>query len=204
MGVRNLILVIGIEVEVDTAGRLRLGRSGSRTDIINLVHPLERTIRSAEGFLLIGDSSEERFPGYSYNAFTETGKRFYCLDLGGLSESRGPTTGGKVYTSVAELPEDRDDLTIIWVKPRSAARAVEVAHDADCRRVWFSFGTGHRDAVAKARELGMEVVEIGRCPVYYLADKPRACAAHTLLVRVTGSYRRPPQTDSDSQRRELW
>ena len=59
------------------------------------MHPLEKTIRDAEGLVLIGDSSEDRFPGYSYNAYTQIGKRFYCLDLGGLTESRGPTTGGK-------------------------------------------------------------------------------------------------------------
>jgi len=168
------------------------------------MHPLEEAIRDEEGFVLIGDSSEERFPGYSYNAYTRMGKRFYCLDLGGLTESRGPTKGGKVYTSVAELPVDRDDLAVIWVKPRSAAQAVEVAHSAGCTRVWFSFGTGHSDAVARARELGMEVVEIGRCPIYYLEKKPSACAAHTLMVKITGSYRRPPQTDSDAKRRELW
>ncbi len=95
------------------------------------------------------------------------------------------------------------DLAIIWVKPRSAANAVEVAHSAGCSRVWFSFGTGQRDAVARAYELGMEVVEIGRCPVYYLDEKPRACAAHTLMVKATGSYRRPPHTDSEAKRREL-
>ena len=98
------------------------------------MHPLEKTIRDAEGLVLIGDSSEDRFPGFSYNAYTKIGKRFYCLDLGGLTESRGPTKGGKVYTSVDELPEDRDDLAVIWVKPRSAARAVEVAHSAGCTR----------------------------------------------------------------------
>jgi len=168
------------------------------------MHPLEKTIRETEGFVLIGDSSEDRFPGYSYNAFTEIGKRFYCLDLGGLSESRGPTTGGKVYTSAEELPDDCGDLAIIWVKPRSAARAVEVANAAGCQRVWFSFGTGHRDAVAKARDLEMEVVEIGRCPVYYLAKKPKACTAHTVLVKATGTYRRQPQLDSNAKRRELW
>lgn len=168
------------------------------------MHPLEKSIRDADGLVLIGDSSEDRFPGYSYNAYTQIGKRFFCLDLGGLTESRGPTAGGKVYTSVTELPEGRGDLAVIWVKPRSATKAVEVAHSAGCKRVWFSFGTGHRDAVARACELGMDVVEIGRCPVYYLADKPKACAAHTALVKATGTYRRPPQLDSHAKRRELW
>ena len=44
--------------------------------MIAIMHPLKETIRIAEGFVLIGDSSEERFPGYSYNAYTRIGKRF--------------------------------------------------------------------------------------------------------------------------------
>lgn len=126
-----------------------------------------------------------------------------CLDLGGLTQSRGGTKGAKVYTSVADVPSDRTDLAIIWVRPRSAKHAVEIAHEAGARRVWFSFQTGHRDAVARARELGMEIVEIGRCPVHYMAEQVPACRAHTMLIKLSGTYRRPPQTDADAKRREL-
>ncbi|MBW2457299.1 MAG: CoA-binding protein [Deltaproteobacteria bacterium] len=167
-------------------------------------HPLEDVIRQAEGFVLIGDSSEDRFPAQSFHCYSSIGKRFYCLDLGGLSKSRGATKGGKVYTKVEDLPDDRGDLAVIWVKPRSAKKAVEVAKQCGCRRVWFSFGTGHREAVARARELGLEVVEIGRCPAHYLAEMVPACRAHTVILKLTGSYRRPPQTDADGKRRELW
>jgi hypothetical protein len=94
---------------------------------------------------------------------------------------------------------------VIWVHPRTAVRAVELAHEAGCRRVWFSFQTGHPDAVQKARALGMQIVENGRCPVYYLeGDKPGACRVHTLMVKATGAYRRPPQVDIGRGRRELW
>jgi predicted CoA-binding protein len=167
------------------------------------MHPLERVINSSEPLVLIGNASEERFPGYSYNAYTCIGKKFYCLDMGDLPVSRGPTKGGKVYHSVAELPDDRGDLAVIWVHPKTASSAVELAHEAGCKRVWFSFGTGHPKAVARACELGLDVVEIGRCPVLYLNDKPAAaCKAHTLMVKASGLYRRPPQTDPTAKRRE--
>lgn len=168
------------------------------------MHALEKVMSEAENFVLIGDSSEDRFPGFSYNAYTRASKPFLCLDLGGLTESRGPTKGGKVYTSVAELPAERSNLAILWVKPKSAVRAVDVAHEAGCTRVWFSFQTGHPDAVARAREHGMEVVEIGRCPVYYLADKPGPCVAHTLVTKMSGTWKLPPQTEPSERRRELW
>lgn len=166
-------------------------------------HSLERVIREADGFLLIGDSSEDRFPAYSYHAYTTVAKRFYCLDLGGLSQSRGPTKGGKVYDSVDTLPPDRGDLAIIWVKPGTSKRAVDIAHQAGCKRVWFSFHTAHREAVARAEELGMEVVEVGRCPVYYLDDKPAACKAHSWIVKLSGTYDRAPQAKVDRKLRVM-
>ncbi len=170
-----------------------------------MAHPLEEVIRGSEGFVLIGDSSAEFFPAQSFHAYTVAGKRFYGIDLGGLEVSRGKTSGVPLYT-VATLPEDRDDLAVIWVKPGRAKEAVDVAREAGCKRVWFSFHCGHRDAVAHARESGMEVVEIGRCPVYYLplGDIPSVCAWHARMTKLTGTYGKPPQTDEDAKRRELW
>ncbi|MBW2463343.1 MAG: CoA-binding protein [Deltaproteobacteria bacterium] len=169
-----------------------------------MAHPLEDIIRNAEPFLFIGDSREERFPAMSYASCKRKGQQGYYLDLGGLTESRGKESGGKVYTDPAELPDDRSDLAIIWVKPRSATNAVEVAHGLGARRIWFSFQTGHRDAVARARELGMKVVEIGRCPVHYMDGMIVECVAHTALLKLSGSYRKAPQTDPDAKRRELY
>lgn len=166
-------------------------------------HPLETLIRNSEPFVVIGDSSEERFPAMSYANAAKKDHRVYYLDLGGLTVSRGPVSGGKVYASAADVPGDRSDLAVIWVKPRSAKRAVEVAHGMGARRVWFSFQTGHADAVTRARELGMEVVEIGRCPVYYMDGQIGACKVHTLLVKATGAYAKPPQTDATAKHREL-
>lgn len=167
-------------------------------------HPLAQIINSAEGFVLIGESEEGRFPALSFHAYTTAGKRFYCLDLDGLTESRGSSAGERVYTSVEELPEDRGTLAIVWATPKRAGEAVDTAHAAGCTQVWFSFQTGHRDAVARARELGMEVVEIGRCPVYYLDEAPAICRAHTAMTKVSGTWKRPPQTEPDAKRRELW
>ena len=168
-----------------------------------MTHALETVMRDADGFVLIGDSSQGRFPGFSYAAYSKQKRRFYCIDLGGLSASRGPVKGGKVYASAAELPEERGDLAILWVKPGNARAAVDVANEARCTRIWFSFKTGHANAVAHAKELGMDVVEVGRCPVYYMEGAPMGCRAHTALVKVSGTWARPPATDADPKRREL-
>ncbi len=166
-------------------------------------HPLQDIINNAENFLLIGESEGGRFPGLSYSAYSKAGRKFYCLDLDGMTESRGPVKGGRVYTSVEELPAERGELAVIWVLPRTAVRAVEVAHEAGYSKVWFSFKTGHRGGVARARELGMEVVEIGRCPVYYMDDTPGPCKMHTAMVKLSGTWKRAPQLDPDAKRREI-
>ena len=114
--------------------------------------------------------------------------------------------GGPVYASVADLPADRGHLAVIWVHPHRASDAVDAAVEAGCKQVWFSFQTGHRDAVAHAQEQGLEVVEIGRCPVYYMDLKtlPGVCAWHARMTKLTGTWKRPPQLDPDAKRREVW
>jgi hypothetical protein len=153
--------------------------------------------------VLVGDSSASRFPGFSYAAYTKSGRRFYCVDLGGLSESRGPVKGGRVYAPGESLPDDRGDLAVIWVKPGRSVEAVELAHTAGCKRVWFSFHTAHADAVKRASELDMEVVEVGRCPVYYLEGAPTVCRAHAWVTKVSGTHARAPQTELDRSQRVM-
>jgi hypothetical protein len=46
------------------------------------------------------------------------------------------------------------------------------------------------------------VIEIGRCPILSLDDKPAPCKAHALLAKATGLYPRPPHTDPNAKRRE--
>lgn len=169
--------------------------------MVAMTHPLARVIADADGFVLIGDSSQDRFPGFSYHAYTTAKKRFYCLDMGGLTESRGPTKGGKVYSTVEQLPAEHDDLAIVWVKPKRAKEAVELAHQAGCTRVWFSFHTGHPEAIERAKALGMEVIEVGRCPIYYLEGAPLACKLHQGLVKLSGTAKRPPQLTLDKDQR---
>jgi hypothetical protein len=169
-----------------------------------MAHPLETVIRNAEPFVFIGDSSEGRFPATSYANSVQKDHRVYYYDLGGLTKSRGKAKGGTVYADIADVPDDRTDLAVIWVKPGTAKKAVDIAHELGAKRVWFSFITGHRDAVSHARELGMEVVEIGRCPVHFMEGQMATCAGHTMLLKISGAYGKPPQTDENAKRRELY
>lgn len=166
-------------------------------------HPLEEVIRNAEPYVFIGDSAQGRFPAMSYANAARTDARIYYFDMGGLTESRGMVKGGTVYADVEDVPDDRTDLAVVWVKPRRAKDAVDVAHELGAKRVWFSFQTGHREAVERAKELGMEIVEVGRCPVYYMERQVPACRAHTLAVKLSGLYRQPPRTEASKDHREM-
>jgi len=169
-----------------------------------MAHPLEDVIRGADRFVLIGDSEKGRFPAMSFNSYTKVNKPFYCLDLGGLTESRGGSPGKKVYTSVDEVPDDHADLAIIWVTASRLKDAIDAADALGCKRLWFSFKSCEAGAIEYAREKGLEIVEIGRCPVYYMDRMIPVCKAHTLLVKASGSYRKPPQTDPTAKRREMF
>jgi len=169
-------------------------------------HPLARVIRETAPFLLVGDSDSDRFPAVSYHCYMQGDRPFFCLDLGGLSESRGFTKGGPVMRSLDELPEDwGGDLAIVWVHPFRAAEVVRMVAGVGCSRVWFSFQTVSDEAVQTARQLGVEVVEAGRCPVFYMAEQAAwPCKVHTLVARLSGTRALPPQTDARAGRRELY
>jgi hypothetical protein len=162
-------------------------------------------INRPEPFLLIGDSSSNRFPGMSFHCYSQAGRSFYCVDLGGLDTSRGYTSGQPVLNTIDELPEDwNGDLAIIWVLPVMAAECTRMAAEAGCTKVWYSFQTVSAEALSVAEELGVEVVEAGRCPVYFMeGPKPIPCRVHTAAVRLTGTLGLPSQTSLTGKRREL-
>ena len=162
-------------------------------------------INSTEEFLLFGDSSSDRFPGMSFHCYTRGHRSFYCIDLGGLEKSRGYTSGERVLGSIAQLPEDwSGSLAIIWVLPILAAECTRLAAEAGCTKLWYSFQTVSAEAIKVADELGLEVVEAGRCPVYFLdGPKPMPCRLHTAAVKFTGTLALPRQVDFTTARREL-
>ena len=169
-----------------------------------MTHPLDDVMRTADGFVVIGNSADDRFPAMSYASYVALNKRFFALDLDGITEARGPAAGGKVYPNPESLPrDDLGELAIIWVKPKQAAEAVQIAHDLGLTKIWFSFKTATEDAVDLAAELGLEVVEVGRCPVYYAGGGHMGCRLHTAAARMSGLLGKPPNLDADKDRREL-
>ena len=79
-----------------------------------------------------------------------------------------------------------------------------MAADVGCTKIWYSFMTVSPEALAVAEERGLEVVEAGRCPVFFMdGPKPLPCRMHTAAVRLTGTLGLPRQTTISDKRREL-
>ena len=70
--------------------------------------------------------------------------------------------GLNVVNSLADLPStvDRNDVVaIVFRRPTETLAVVEDAKKGNITAVWFQLGVAHPDAVAKAKEYGMDVVE---------------------------------------------
>lgn len=164
---------------------------------------LRAVMAETKPLLLIGDSDSDRFPRTSFACYQKIGKAFHYLDMGHRDLSKYAKEHPILYRT-EELGEDwGGDLAVIWVHAFSAVKALELAHQAGCSRVWFSFGAGNPDAVALAGELGIEVLEVGRCPVFFLNEQAGPCMVHAWVARTFGLTELGPQLHAGPGRREL-
>ena len=168
-------------------------------------HPLAAIVQTEAPLLLVGDSASERFPAMSFDCYQRQGREVYCVDLGGRTTSRGAAAGLPVYPTFDALPADwGGELAILWVPPFRAAECTRAIAAVGCTKVWYSFHTVSPEAITTAADLQVEVVEAGRCPVFYLdGPKPMACRLHTAAARLFGMRSLPPQTTASPARREL-
>lgn len=166
-------------------------------------HPLAEIMAETAPILLIGDSDSDRFPRASHANYRKAGKAFEFYDLGKRDLTQH-VDGKPVRRSLSELPEQwGGDLAILWLHPASVPAGLEVAAGAGCKRVWFSFDTGSPGGIALAERLGMQVVEVGRCPVFYMSSRHGPCAIHGGVVQLTGLLDGAPRVAFQKGQREL-
>lgn len=152
-----------------------------------MTHPLEHVMRSADGFLLIGESSQGRFPAFSYHAYTSVRKRFYCLDLAGLTESRGPTKGGNVYAPRGRVARrlrrpGRDLGSSAHGRGRGRACA-QAECSASGSASSLATATPWPGCASSAWRWSRSVA----APSTTSTTKAGVCKAHTLMVKVSGA-----------------
>lgn len=79
-----------------------------------------------------------------------------------LHPSEAVIEGQRCYRSLAELPQTPHGLSII-TPPKITERLVEEAAKAGILRLWLQPGAENAAALARARELGLDVIANGPC-----------------------------------------
>jgi predicted CoA-binding protein len=132
-------------------------------------------------YAVVGHSARARFPKLTYGALKARGKRVVPVD-----PSSGVIEGDRAYASLAEIP-DAIDGVVIEAPPDEAKGWVEQAVKKSVPRIWFHMFRDTPEALALAKEHGIEVCT-GTCAVQYLTTGLSPHAVHRAIRKVLGRY----------------
>ncbi len=132
-------------------------------------------------YAVVGHGARARFPKLTYAALKQRGKRVVPVD-----PSSGTVEGDKAYRSLAEIPHAIDGV-VLEVPPDEAKGWVEQAVAKSVPRVWFHMFRDTPEALALAKEQGIEVCT-GTCAVQYLTTGFSQHAIHRTIRKVLGRY----------------
>lgn len=109
-------------------------------------------------FAVVGASADrQKFGNKVLRAYLASGRRVYPVNPK-LDEVEGQTC----YPDLASLPERVDGVSIV-TPPAVTEAVVEQAADAGLKRLWMQPGAESDKAIARARELGLELIHSGPC-----------------------------------------
>lgn len=132
-------------------------------------------------YAVIGHSAKKNFPKLTYKGLKGAGKEVYPID-----PSANAVEGDKTYQDLASLPTVVD-AAVIEVPKEETAQWVERAAKAGIGRVWLHMGTDTPDAVAIARDKGIEI-HTGTCAVMYFQGGFSAHGLHKVIWKALGKY----------------
>lgn len=117
-----------------------------------------RDFLASESIAVVGASnSMAKFGAQVFATCVAHGRRVYPVN------PRAARVQGRVsYPSLRDLPERVEAVSII-TPPAVTERIVEEAAAAGVKRVWMQPGAESVRAVARARELGLDVIAGGPC-----------------------------------------
>ncbi len=134
-----------------------------------------------DSFAFVGHSAAKGFPTLSYTEARKLGKTVLAVD-----PSVDQIEGDPTYKDLASLPSVVD--AVVLEVPREETESwVRQAADSGIRKVWIHMGRDTPEALAAARENGLEVIK-GTCAVMYLSRGFSVHAVHGWINRLTGSY----------------
>lgn len=114
---------------------------------------IDRLLRTVETIAVVGLSSQPTRPGYYVPAYLQRqGYRIIPVNPH-LEEALGE----KAYATLPAIPQ-KVDLVLLFRRPEAVPPFVEQAVEIGARAVWMQSGIVNRQAAARAREAGLDVV----------------------------------------------
>ncbi|MAE93456.1 MAG: CoA-binding protein [Deltaproteobacteria bacterium] len=132
-------------------------------------------------FAFVGHKEAKAFPTLSYSEARKRGKKVFAVDPS-VDEIEGDPT----YEDLSALPEKVDGV-VLEVPKEETEGWVRQAADLGIGRVWIHMGRDTPEALALARDKGLEVHK-GTCAVMYLSQGFSVHAIHKAVAKLTRSY----------------
>jgi predicted CoA-binding protein len=140
-----------------------------------------RSFWDHESFAVVGDRERRSFPKLTYRGLKGAGRTVYAVDPSG-----GEVEGDPTYPDLAGLPAPVE-AAVLELPKDEMAEWVGRAADAGIKAVWIHQQTDTPEALALARERGLEVCA-GTCAVMYVTPGLSMHAPHRWIMRGLGRF----------------
>ncbi|MBT8066183.1 MAG: CoA-binding protein [Gammaproteobacteria bacterium] len=132
-------------------------------------------------FAVVGDKAKQNFPILTYQGLKKLGKSVFPVD-----PSVEEIEGDKTYATLDGLPEKVDAVVLEVPKEDTGDWVAKVA-DAGIKDVWIHMGRETPEALAVARDKGMNA-RTGTCAVMYVKPEPSYHSIHRWIMKLIGKY----------------
>ncbi|NND36104.1 MAG: CoA-binding protein [Gammaproteobacteria bacterium] len=132
-------------------------------------------------YAVVGHSAKKKFPSLTYLGLKNQGKTVYPVDPSVVT-----VEGDAVYPNLESIPGEVE--AVVLELPKDETRDwVARAADRGIKDVWIHMGTETPEALALARERGVDLRH-GTCAVMYLTRGASIHALHGWIMKVIGKY----------------
>jgi predicted CoA-binding protein len=132
-------------------------------------------------YAFVAHSAVKPFPKLSYGELKKQGRKVFAVD-----PSADRIEGDAAFPDLDSLPE-KVEAVVLETPREETAEWVRKAADAGVRSVWIHMGRETPEAVALAKERGLEVLT-GTCAVMYVKPGLSYHSLHKWINQLIGRY----------------
>jgi len=132
-------------------------------------------------YAFVAHSAVKPFPKLSYGELKKHGRKVFAVD-----PSADRIEGDTAFPDLDSLPE-KVEAVVLETPRNETAEWVKKAADAGARSVWIHMGRETPQAVALAKERGLEVLT-GTCAVMYVKPGLSYHSLHKWINQLIGRY----------------